>query len=53
MSKHTPGPWGLMPHNSLQITNMIGHPDPLYHAAVNGDNLLEAEADARLIAAAP
>lgn len=53
MSKHTPGPWGLMPDNPLQITYMVGHPDPLYHVEVNGYNREECEANARLIASAP
>lgn len=53
MSKHTPGPWALMPGNPLQVTDMLGHPDPLYLAEINGNNKAQAAADARLIAAAP
>ena len=53
MSKHVPGPWGLMPDNPLQITHMVDHSDPLFLAEVNWSNLAVAKANARLIAAAP
>jgi len=53
MSKHTAGPWGLMPDNPLQITHMVDHSDPLFLAEVNWSNLAVAKANARLISAAP
>lgn len=56
-NKHTPGPWFIMDREIDELAVVIsgspfydGHPDPLYHVGVTGEN---AEADANLIAAAP
>lgn len=45
----TPLPWALMPHDETQITNMIGHSDPLYHAECNARKRPLAEDDAAYI----
>lgn len=65
MSAHTPGPWQAHPAAqhyglSIQITGPHGHPlascgvhNGMSRACENAPSLLEAESNARLIAAAP
>ena len=52
-SKHTPGKWEVFHLSDGGINNLVGIPDRALAMAVVSESVGEAEANARLIAAAP